>query len=222
MTDSSSLRISAFNSPDANELTIVIINVSDISIDLSLSLGGFLPESSSVYRTSETEHTAYIGTFDPSLPLTLPKQTITTISLTGSYSPPLIESFEKGDFSSFNWDFSGDAYWFVTSSKSNSGSYSAQAGDIEDGESSTMMVELDCDAGNISFYRKVSSESGFDRLRFFIDGAEKGSWSGSKDWAEVTFPVAAGRRTFAWTYSKDSSVSDGEDTAWIDDITFPR
>jgi hypothetical protein len=37
-----------------------------------------------VYRTSETEHTAYIGTFDQSQPLTLPPQTITTISLTST------------------------------------------------------------------------------------------------------------------------------------------
>jgi len=86
-TDSSGLRISSFISPDANEVAIIIINVSDVSIDLSLSLGDFLPDSSEVYRTSETEHTAYVGTFDQSQPLTLPPQTITTVSLTGSYLP---------------------------------------------------------------------------------------------------------------------------------------
>ncbi len=86
-TDSAGLRISAFKSPDGNELSIVIINVSDIDINLALSLGDFSPISSEVYRTSETEHTAYIGTFDASKSLMLPTQTITTISLTGS-SPP--------------------------------------------------------------------------------------------------------------------------------------
>jgi glucuronoarabinoxylan endo-1,4-beta-xylanase len=84
-TDSTGLRISAFISPDANELSIVIINVSDINISLSLSLGDFSPGYSAVYRTSETEHTAYIGTFDPSQPLTLSPQSITTVSLT---APP--------------------------------------------------------------------------------------------------------------------------------------
>ncbi len=81
-TDSSSLRISAFTSPDANDLTIVIINVSDIDIDLSLSLGDFLPEDSQVYRTSERERTSYTGTFDQSQPLELDPQSITTIHLT--------------------------------------------------------------------------------------------------------------------------------------------
>jgi len=221
-TDSTSLRISAFISPDSNELTIVIINVSEIDIDLSLSLGGFLPESSAVYRTSETEHADYIGTFNPSLPLTLGSETITTVSLMGSYTPPLIETFEQGDFSSFNWNLSGDADWFVTSGQSNTGPYSARAGDIEDGESSTLSVEFDCISGNVSFYRKVSSESGFDYLKFSIDGSEQDRWSGSVDWVEVSIPVTEGKRTFEWTYSKDGSVSDGDDTAWIDDINFPR
>jgi len=221
-TDSTGLRISAFKNPNSNKLTIVIINVSEVDIDLTLSLGSFSQDTSTVYRTSETEGFAYTGTFNPSQPLALGSETITTVSLTGSYSPPLVEAFEQGDFSGFNWSFSGDADWFVTSGESNSGPYSARAGDIEDGESSTLTVELDCISGNISFFRKVSSESNFDVLRFYIDGNEQGSWSGSIDWDEVAFPVTTGRRTFEWTYSKDSSISNGDDTAWIDDITFPR
>jgi len=220
--DSTGLRISAFFSPDANELTIVIINVSQIDIDLALSLGGFLPESSGVFRTSETKNAAYIGTFNQSQPLTLGAETITTVSLTGSYSPPLKETFEEGDFSNFDWEFSGESNWSVTSGQWNSGIHSARAGSITDGESSTLSVELDCASGDISFYRKVSSESGFDQLIFSIDGTEQGRWSGNKDWAEVSFPVTAGRKTFEWTYSKDSSVLVGDDTAWIDDIIFPR
>jgi glucuronoarabinoxylan endo-1,4-beta-xylanase len=221
-TDSSGLRISAFKNEDGSKLTVVIINVSDIYIDLTLSLGSFSPDSSKVYRTSETEHTAYIGTFDQTLPLMLSAETITTVSLTGSYVPPLIETFEQGDFSGFNWRLSGEANWFVTSGQSHTGTYSARAGAVEDGESSTLTVEMDCASGSISFYRKVSSESGFDCLTFYIDGTEQDSWSGSIDWGEVTFPVTAGRRTFKWVYAKDGSVSDGDDTAWIDDITFPR
>jgi len=58
-------------------------------------------------------------------------------------------------------------------------------------------------------------------LKFYIDGVRKGRWSGEEDWAEVSFPVTAGRRTFEWTYSKDGSESEGDDTAWIDDIVFP-
>jgi endoglucanase len=58
-------------------------------------------------------------------------------------------------------------------------------------------------------------------LTFYIDGAEQDRWSDEEKWTKVSFPVIQGRRTFEWTYSKDSSVSEGDDTAWIDDITFP-
>ena len=99
--------------------------------------------------------------------------------------------------------------------------HSAQAGSIEDDEASTLKVTLDCGDGDVAFYHKVSSESGSDYLKFYIDGVKQGEWSGEENWAEVSFPVTAGTRTFEWTYSKDGSESVGDDTAWIDDIVFP-
>jgi hypothetical protein len=134
---------------------------------------------------------------------------------------PSLEGFETGDFSMFGWTFSDDARWNVTSEEKNSGAYSAQAGSIDDGESSTLKVRFDCVSGNISFYCKVSSESHCDYLRFYIDGVKQDQWSGEQDWAQVSFPVTAGTRTFEWTYSKDDSYSGGSDTAWIDEIVFP-
>jgi glucuronoarabinoxylan endo-1,4-beta-xylanase len=222
-TDSTGLRISAFKSDDDTELSIVIINVSDIDIDLTLSLGGFSPESSRVYRTSVTEHTQYLGAFDESQLLTLPLESITTVSLIGSYSPitPSVEGFETGDFSGFGWESSCDADWYITSGESNSGIYSARAGSISDAETTTLMITRDCSDGDISFYYRISSESGFDHLDFSIDGTKQGEWSGEQDWAEVSYSVEVGTRSFEWTYSKDGSISEGDDTAWIDDVVFP-
>jgi len=132
-----------------------------------------------------------------------------------------VEDFETGDFSKFAWEYGGDNSWTITSRRKHSGTYSARAGDIEDDGRTTLQVTLDCVSGNITFYRRVSSESGCDQLRFYIDGEEKGAWSGEKDWAEVSFSVKEGTRIFEWTYSKDFSSSRGDDTAWIDDIAFP-
>ena len=61
----------------------------------------------------------------------------------------------------------------------------------------------------------------FRHLEVLYRRPEKDEWSGTEDWAEVSFAVTEGSRTFEWTYTKDSSASDGEDTAWIDDIVFP-
>jgi glucuronoarabinoxylan endo-1,4-beta-xylanase len=222
-TDSSGLRISAFKNEDDTELSIVIVNVADIDIDLALKLEGFSPDSSSVYRTSETEHSQYTGAFDQSQPLTLPSQTITTVSLRGSYSLDLssTETFETGDLEEFDWSSYGDTNWSVTSRESASGTYSARSGSIDDDGSTALETTMNCVAGDISFYCKVSSESGWDFLRFYIDGSQQDQWSGEQEWTLVSFPVAEGTRTFRWTYSKDESSSDGSDAAWIDDIVFP-
>ena len=85
-TNSGNLRISAFKNPDCTELSIIIINDATSNISLSLSLGDFNPTSSEVYRTSNTEDTAYVGTFNESVPIVLPGESITTISLAGFYS----------------------------------------------------------------------------------------------------------------------------------------
>ena len=132
-----------------------------------------------------------------------------------------VEGFNTGDFSKFLWKHGGDESWTTTSREKHSGTYSAQAGGIEHNRSTTLQVTLNCVSDNISFYRKVSSEPRCDYLKFYIDGVGKGEWSGEEEWAEVSFPVPGGPRTFEWTYSKDGSESEGHDTAWIDDIVFP-
>jgi hypothetical protein len=138
------------------------------------------------------------------------------------YDGPLgvMEGFEEG-FNPLGWAFGGWPYWRISSAVSHAGHQSAQAGAIGDDEQTTLKITLDCTEGEISFWRKVSCESNWDYLEFFIDGSSKGKWSGEQDWQEVAFPVTAGKRTFTWTYSKDSYGAGGADTAWIDDITFP-
>jgi thioredoxin 1 len=138
-----------------------------------------------------------------------------------SFTISVVENFETNDFTKFPWSSSGDGSWDTTRRERHSGSYGAQSGSIEDGESTTLEVSLDCVSSDINFYCKVSSESRHDHLKFKIDGVEKGAWSGEEDWFEVSFSVDEGTRTFEWTYSKNSSVSEGDDCAWIDDIVFP-
>ena len=133
----------------------------------------------------------------------------------------VVEDFETSDFSKLPWSSYGDESWETTRSERYSGHYSAKSGSIEDGEETALEVSIDCVSGDITFYRQVSCESGFDELTFYIDGLEQGKWSGQEDWSEVSFQVREGTRTFKWAYSKDSSVSEGNDSAWIDDIVFP-
>ncbi|OHB62342.1 MAG: hypothetical protein A2Y76_00210 [Planctomycetes bacterium RBG_13_60_9] len=133
-----------------------------------------------------------------------------------------VERFSNGTFNDLPWTLLGWPQWTITASPSHSSPYCAQAGRIGDNNTTALAVTLDCTAGRIRFWRKVSSESYADYLRFRIDSTVKDKWSGEKDWEEVSFPVPAGRHLFVWEYVKDRDVARGEDTAWVDDIMFPR
>ena len=102
------------------------------------------------------------------------------------------------------------------------GEYAAMSGDIGHGDSSEIRITLQSrQAGTVSFHYKVSCESGWDFIRFLIDGDEVDRFSGEIDWTQATYPVTAGDHTFAWRYTKDGSVSSGSDAAWIDNVVFP-
>jgi hypothetical protein len=133
-----------------------------------------------------------------------------------------LEDFESGDFSSYAWSHSGDGNWTIDTTLPYEGTNSAKSGTITDSQASNLVLTADVSAaGDISFYKKVSSESGYDFLRFYIDDVQQGQWAGTVAWSQETYSVAAGTHTFRWTYSKDGSVSSGDDCAWIDYIVFP-
>jgi hypothetical protein len=132
------------------------------------------------------------------------------------------ESFETGIPSYMT--SAGNLPWTRVSTGAFDGTYCMKSGAINHSETSVMEAELNIlSAGDISFYKKVSSESGYDFLKFYIDGAQQGSsWSGTVNWSQETFSVTTGIHTFKWVYSKDGSASSGSDCAWVDYIEFPQ
>ncbi|MBN2790850.1 MAG: T9SS type A sorting domain-containing protein [Candidatus Delongbacteria bacterium] len=132
-----------------------------------------------------------------------------------------IEDFETGDFSRIPWKFSGNAEWVIDSASPFEGSFCSGSEDISDNQRADMTVNIDyVVSGNVSFQYKISSEGNYDFLKFYIDGVEKGKWSGITSWKEVSFPVTTGTHNFSWSYQKDSSASYGNDRAWVDRIVF--
>lgn len=87
-------------------------------------------------------------------------------------------------------------------------------------DSTNVDVDGNFPEGQISFARKVSSEDGFDFLKFSIDGVLTDEWSGDVSWDTVTFQIPGGDHIFEWIYEKDSSASSGDDTTWIDDVSI--
>ncbi|MCD4695970.1 MAG: T9SS type A sorting domain-containing protein, partial [Bacteroidales bacterium] len=134
----------------------------------------------------------------------------------------IIEDWETGNFDQFEWETGGNSDWFITNVNPYEGVYCSQSGDINHNQSSYLFISYNVIAdGEISFYKKVSSESGWDYFRFYIDNTLQGEWSGDISWSEETYPVTSGNHTFKWEYDKDGSVSSGSDCGWIDYIILP-
>jgi len=149
----------------------------------------------------------------------------TNYATTGSFSLAIglvLEDFETGNFTRFPWTPGGNLPWTITSTDPQEGVYCAKSGTITHSDTSDLSVTVTILAADtIRFYYKVSSESGYDYLRFYIDGAQQAQWSGTVAWTQAAFAVTAGNHTFLWRYLKDGSLSSGSDCAWLDYIIFP-
>lgn len=135
---------------------------------------------------------------------------------------PQIEDYETNNFNKFSWRMSGNTGWKISSTTKYEGSFGSQSGTVGNSQRSEMYLDvIVLSTDTISFYRKVSSEAGYDYLRFYLDGVEMGKWSGNMDWAKVSFPIPAGEHRFSWAYETDVSTLSGQNTAWVDLIEFP-
>ena len=134
-----------------------------------------------------------------------------------------LEDWETGDFSKHNWQFGGNLPWEITYEYPFEGSYHAVSGEINSNQTTKLKITYKVMGNdNIKFYRKVSSEIDFDKLKFYVDGTLRGSWSGtSQGWRQESFPVQQGFHTFEWVYQKDFSGDGGADKAWLDYIELP-
>lgn len=114
----------------------------------------------------------------------------------------------------------GNANWVTQSAVKFAGTYGVKSGTIADNQTTQMSHTIVIPAGGatLSFYYNVSSESGYDYLKFYIDGVQQNQWSGTIGWTQQTYLLASGSRTLRWEYSKDGSSSAGTDAAYIDNI----
>ena len=71
----------------------------------------------------------------------------------------------------------------------------------------------------VSFWIRTDTESTYDVLELYVDGSVINSWSGATAWTQYTVLLMPGARTVEWRYTKDGSLSVGEDRVWLDDVT---
>jgi V8-like Glu-specific endopeptidase len=124
------------------------------------------------------------------------------------------------DNNQLSWSVSGDALWYGQTGTTYTGGKAAQSGAITHNQSSFLETSTTT-SGTLTFYWKVSSETKYDYLRFYIDGMEQsGAISGSSDWSLQTYQLAEGVHSLRWSYTKDGSISVGADAGWVDKVEF--
>ena len=62
----------------------------------------------------------------------------------------------------------------------------------------------------------------WDRLMVYTNDVEVVEWrmDGETDWTRREVSFAGGENTVKWVYFKDRSISEGEDCAWVDGVTW--
>ena len=111
-----------------------------------------------------------------------------------------------------SFDFGGDADWMYL------GDGVWQSGSIGD-NCETWIQKTVSGSGRISFDWSVSSETGCDELRFFIDGNRRSWISGSSAWTTKSFDISGtGNHVLKWVYAKDNGGRSGSDCGWIRNV----
>ena len=107
------------------------------------------------------------------------------------------------------------------------GDATARSGAIGD-RTNTWLSATVSGAGTMSFWCKVSCEHDddntftWDRLMVYTNDVEVAEWrmDGETDWTRREVSFTGGENTVKWVYFKDRSISEGEDCAWVDGVTW--
>jgi hypothetical protein len=143
---------------------------------------------------------------------------IDKLEITDPIADPIAEAVDNG---SLTFTKSGDADWYRVTDEYHYGGDSARSGAIGNNSSTTIETSVTVgSAQSVKFYWKVSSEDGYDFLKFYVDGVEKTQIAGEVDWTQVAVNISAGTHTLKWSYIKDPYVYDGSDCGWIDKLEF--
>ena len=114
----------------------------------------------------------------------------------------------------------GNALWFSQTNVTHDAQDAAQSGAVTDRQSTWMETAV-TGPGALSFWWKASceddpDEDNWDFVRLLVDGVERCRLDGITDWRHVNCTLGAGAHVIRWEYSKDESLSGGEDRAWVD------
>ena len=133
-----------------------------------------------------------------------------------------VVDFETGDFSQSNFVLPNNNAWEITTASSYGGSDYYMKSKCEHVNNGVSYIEAVVDVpydALMSFWVRVSSENGYDKFHFYIDGSEQGdALSGPLAYSKKSFFVTLGQHTYRWEYTKDGSINNYDDCVYVDNI----
>jgi len=232
------------NLAEAGEKVSIIVRVTNNG---SSTTSGVLSCSSSSEYIDFTQGAVSTGRIDPgmvvelSLDATISESTpeATSISITavldcfpysdsrelGIFAGKSTEDFELQNFTTFPWKNNSSYPWIISEYESYRNTFSARSGLSSSNHNQESVLSLYINMpedDTMSFWYKVSSEYNYDWFRFEVDSIERLRESGQTDWKIAEIPLKKGVHLMQWIYSKDLSLSEGLDCAWIDFLRFPE
>ena len=123
------------------------------------------------------------------------------------------------DAPALTWTTGGDASWFGQTAVTKYGAAAAQSGPISHNQQTWMQTTV-VGPGTLSFWWRVSSESNWDWLEFYINGVRQNRIAGNVSWQQKTYSLSTGTNVLQWRYVKDTSVNSGSDCGWVDKVVW--
>jgi hypothetical protein len=118
------------------------------------------------------------------------------------------------------------APWFAQIQEAHDGDVAAQSGAITHGQQSILQTTVN-GPGTLTFWWKVSSEEGYDFLKFqqhvsvpTFAPIPPVSISGETGWQSRTVVLFPSTNRLEWVYWKDNTVSVGRDAGWVDEVVL--
>ena len=209
--------------------TVATVTTADPYIDMTVPSSIF-PTIPALGGTAQSGN-SFVFTVAPDCPRNHPVEFAVVVTSDGAdpvydaiatVVAPVIEDFETASLTRIPWTTEGDRPWSLSVGDAASGSYGAVSGAISHNQYSELSLNCNVAApGRLAFRYKVSSEAGYDKLTFSVDGIPQAAWSGTIAWTPATFDLASGPHTMTWRYAKDEFRTIGQDCARIDLIIFP-
>ena len=134
--------------------------------------------------------------------------------------PPPPDPLSEALDTALSFTTGGSANWFGQTTTSYYDGDAAQSGDISHNQQSWMQTTVR-GKGTVTFYWKVSSESNYDFLEFYVDGSLRYKISGSVNWQQKTYTFfTSGSHMLEWRYVKDGGTNSGSDCGWVDKLEW--